>query len=127
VVAASIVHANADELDDYKIDDDNGIIAVEDIPQQPPHAPLIVNDTEDDDDDNDDATGSGNDDDDVDVNEDEDYDDSVDEDDNNEPAAVTNAQEGNESDSYQGVRRSRRRGKGTSKTYADYSLLMASR
>jgi hypothetical protein len=46
VVAASIVHANVDELDDYEIDDDDGIIAVEDIPQQPPHAPLIVNDTE---------------------------------------------------------------------------------
>jgi len=77
VVAASIVHANADELDDNEIDDNNSIIAVEDIPQQPPHAPLIVNDTEDDDDNNDDATGSGKDDDDVNVNEDEDYDDSV--------------------------------------------------
>ena len=35
VVAASIVHANADELDDYEIDDDDGIMAVDDIPQQP--------------------------------------------------------------------------------------------
>jgi hypothetical protein len=92
VVAAPIVHANADELDDYKIDNNDGIIAVEDIPQQPPHAPLIVNDTEDDDDD--DAAGSG-DDDDVDVDEDEDYDYLLDKDDNNEPAAATNAQEGN--------------------------------
>jgi hypothetical protein len=40
VVAAPIVHANADKLNDYKIDDNDGIIAVGDIPQQPPHAPL---------------------------------------------------------------------------------------
>jgi hypothetical protein len=48
LVAAPIVHANADELDDNKIDDNDGIIAVGDIPQQPPHAPLVVNDTDDD-------------------------------------------------------------------------------
>jgi len=126
VVAASIVHANVDELDDYKIDDDDGIITVrEDIPQQPPHAPLVVNDTDNDDD----ATGSDDDDDDdddVDVGENEN--DSLDEDDDEElVAAATDAQEGNESDSDQGVRRSRRRGKGTNKKYADYSLLMAAR
>jgi hypothetical protein len=135
VVAAPTVHANADELDDYEIDDDDGIIAVEDIPQQPPHAPLmLVNDTDDDDeaagngndDDNDEATGNGDDDDDVDVDEDDDYDNSSDEDDDVEPAAETDAHEGNESDGDQGVRRSRRRGKGTSKKYADYTLLMAS-
>jgi hypothetical protein len=40
VVAAPIVHANADGLDDYETDDDDGIIAGGDIPQQPPHAPL---------------------------------------------------------------------------------------
>ncbi len=110
VVTASIVHANADELDDYEIDDNNGIIAVEDIPQQPPHAPLIVNDTKDNNDDGDDATGSGNDDNDVNADEDEDYDDLSDEDNNDEPAAETNAQEGNKSDGDQGVRRLRRRG-----------------
>ena len=102
VVAAPIVHANADELDDYEIDDDDGIIAVEDIPQQPPHAPLVVNDTDNDDD----AAGSGddedNDDDDVDVGEDEN--DSLDEDDDEELVAdATDAQEGNESDGDQGV------------------------
>jgi hypothetical protein len=107
VVAASIVHTNADKLDDYEIDGNNGIIAVEDIPQQPPHAPLIVNDIDDDDD----AAGSGDDNDDVDVDEDDDYDDSSYEDKDDEPAAATNAQEGNESDGDQGVRRSRRRGK----------------
>ena len=67
VVAAPIVHANADELDDYEIDDDNGIIAVGDIPQQPPHAPLVVNDTagsgdDDNDDDNEDIDGDEDDD-----------------------------------------------------------------
>ena len=124
VVAAPIVHTNADELGDYKIDDDYGIIAIRDIPQQPPHAPLVVNDTDDDDNN---ATGSGDDNKeknvdvdvnvnvdvdvdvdvdvnvDVDVDEDEDYDDSSDEDNNNEPAAATNAQEGNKSDGNQGV------------------------
>jgi hypothetical protein len=116
VVAAPIVHANVDELDDYEIDDDDGIIAVGDIPQQPPHAPLVVNDTDNDDD----AAGSGDDDDDdddvVDVGEDED--DSSDEDDDEELVAATDAQEGNDSDGDQGVRRSQRRGKGTSKKYA---------
>ena len=126
VMAAPIIHANADELDDYKIDNDDGFIAVGDIPQQPPHAPLVVNDTDNDDD----AAGSGddedNDDDDVDVGEDEN--DSLDEDDDEElVAAATDAREGNESDGDQGVRRSRRRGKGTNKKYADYSLLMAAR
>ena len=101
---------------------------MEDIPQQPPHAPLIVNNTEDNNNNDDnDAAGSGNnDDDDVDVGKDEDYDDSSDKDDNNVPAAETDVQEGNESDGDQGVRRSRRRGKGTSKKYNDHSLLMAS-
>ena len=46
VEAAPIVHANADELDDYEIDNDNGIIAVGDIPEQPSHAPLLVEDTD---------------------------------------------------------------------------------
>jgi hypothetical protein len=36
VVAAPIVHPNVNELDDYEIDDDDDIIAVGDIPQQPP-------------------------------------------------------------------------------------------
>ena len=99
-MAALIVHANSDELDDYKIDDDNGIIAVEDIPQKPPHAPLIVNGTEDDDEDNAAESGDHNN---SDVDEDEDYDDSSDNDDDNELAAATDAQEGNESDGNQGV------------------------
>jgi hypothetical protein len=46
MAAPSIVPVNADKLDDYKIDDNNGIMAVGDIPQQPPHAPLVVNDTD---------------------------------------------------------------------------------
>ena len=36
----------ADELDDYKNDDNDGIIAVGDIPEQPSHAPLLVKDTD---------------------------------------------------------------------------------
>jgi hypothetical protein len=47
-VAPPLVHANMDELDAYKSDDDDGIIAVANIPQQPPHAPLVINDTNDD-------------------------------------------------------------------------------
>ena len=105
MVATPIAHANADKPDNYKSDDNDGIIAVGDIPQQPPHAPLVVNDT----DNKNDAAGSGDDDDNddndnVDVGKDED--DSSDEDDNNKLVAVTNAQEGNESDGDQGVRRS---------------------
>jgi hypothetical protein len=113
VAAAPIVHANADKFIDYKIDDDDSIIAVGDVPQQPPHVPLVVNDTN-----NDVATGSDDDDDDDDLS---------DEDVDNEPAAATNAPEGNEPDGDQEVQRSRRRGKGITKKYADYSLLMAAR
>ena len=36
VGAAPIVHANAEKINDYKIDNNGGIIAVGDIPQQPP-------------------------------------------------------------------------------------------
>ena len=38
-----------DELDAYEGNDNDGIIAVADIPQQPPHAPLIINNTDDED------------------------------------------------------------------------------
>ena len=55
VMAAPIIHANADELNDYEIDNDDSIIAVGDIPQQPPHAPLVVNDADNDND----TAGSG--------------------------------------------------------------------
>ena len=110
-----------------EIDYNNCIIAIEDIPPKKPHAPLIVNDTEDDDNDDNNATGNGNDINDVDVDEDEDYNDSSNKDDNNKPAAETDVQEGNESDGDQGVQRLQCRGKGASKKYADYSLLMASR
>ena len=102
VEAVPIVHANADKLDDYEVDDDDGIIAVGDIPQQPPRAPLAVNDTDDDDD----TVGSGDDNDDSLDEDNEDDDDSSDEDDDNEPAEATDGPEGNESDGDQGVRRS---------------------
>ena len=106
-MATPIAHANADKPDNYKSDDNDGIIAVGDIPQEPPHAPLVVSDTDNDDD----AAGSGddkddddNDNDDVDVGEDED--DSSDKDDDDELVAATNAREGNESDGNQGLQRS---------------------
>jgi hypothetical protein len=104
VVTAPIVHANTDELDDYEIDDDNGITAVGDIPQQPPHAPLVVNDTDDDND----AAGSGDDDDDnEDIDIDEDDDNLSDKDDkDDEPEDATDVLDGSKSDSNQGVRRS---------------------
>ena len=81
VAAAPIVHANADEFVDYKIDGDDGIIAIGDIPQQQSHVPLVANDTDDDN-----TVGSGDDD-----NDDNDDD----EDDDNKLAAATNALEGN--------------------------------
>jgi hypothetical protein len=101
VAAAPIVHANADKFVDYKIDNDDRIIAIGDIPQQPPHVPLIVSDTDDNV-----ATGS---------DDDDDNDNLLDEDVNNEPAAATDAPEGNKPDGNQGVQRSRRRGKGITK------------
>jgi hypothetical protein len=93
---------------------------------EPPHAPLVVNDT----DDNNNTAGSGDDDNDdnKDIDGDEDDDNSSDQDDeDNEPEAATDALEGSKSDSNHGVQRSRCRGKGISKKYADYSLLMAAR
>ena len=81
VAAAPIIHTNADNFVDYKIDGDDGIIAVGDIPQQQPHLPLVANNTDDDN-----AGGSG------DENNDDDNDN---DDDDNKLAAVTNALEGN--------------------------------
>jgi hypothetical protein len=72
-----------------------------------------VNDT-----DNDVAVGS---------DDDDDNNDSLDEDVNNKPAAATDAPEGNKPDDNQGVQRSQRRGKGITKKYTNYSLLMAAR
>ena len=115
VAAAPIVHANVDKLDDYKSDDNNGIIAKGDIPQLPPHAPLVVNNT-----DNDDTAGSDNDD------NDNNNDDSSDKGDDNKPTATSEAED-NESGSNQGVHRSRCRDKGVMQKCANYSLLMAAR
>ncbi len=130
VAAASLIlHANTDELDDYKIDNDNGIIAVGDIPQQPPHAPLIVNDT-----DKNNVTGN----DDNNNNAESNNNNRSNNNNNNnlcgkyndvEPshlAAATNADD-NKSGSNQGVQRLQRRGKGVTKKYAEYSLFMAAK
>jgi hypothetical protein len=105
--ASSFVHANTAKLDNYEIDDDDGIIAIGDIPQQPPHAPLVVNDTDDNR-----VTGSDDNDEDAESNNDDrsnnNNDDSLSgKDDNNKPAdsaAATNV-DNYESGSDQGVQR----------------------
>ncbi len=89
VAAAPIIHANAVKFVDYEIDDDNGIIAIGEVPQQPPHVPLVVNNT-------DNNVAAGSDDDDNDDN-------SSDKDINNKPAAATDALERNKPDGDQGV------------------------
>ena len=114
MVAAPIVHTKADKLNDRKIDVNDGLIAVGDISQQPPHAPLVVNNIDDDNN----AAGSGDDDDDEDVNDNEDDDKSV---------AATDALKGNQSDSDNGKQRLQCRGKDNTKKNADYSQLMAAR
>jgi len=112
VTAVLIVHTNAVELDDYKIDCDNGSIAVGDIPQQPPHVRLVVNNTDDND-----AAGSHDDDDDDDTESSDDN--KGDDDKDNENLSD---EENNESGSDQGVQRLRCRGKCVTQKYADYSL-----
>ena len=76
----------------------------------------------DDDGDDDDDDGNDNKDDDKDDNDDDSSDKG-----NDDKLAVTSEAEDNESGSDQGVGRSRRRGKGVTQKYADYSLLMAAR
>ncbi len=85
------------KIDDYKIDDNYGIIAVGDIPQQPPHAPLAVDNTDEDSS----TGGSGDDDDDKDFDGDEDSENPSEQDD--EPEAATHALDSSVSDSNQGV------------------------
>jgi hypothetical protein len=115
-------------LDGYEIDNDDNIIAMGDIPQQPPHTPLIVNNTNNNhipgrDNDNKDAesnniNGSGNNDDNL-----------LGKDNDDKPADLVTATnvDNNKSGSNQGVPRLKRRGKGVTKKYANYSLLMATR
>ena len=76
----------------------------------------------DDDGNNDDDDGNHNKDNDKDNNNDDSSDKG-----NEDKLAVTSKAEDNESGSDQGVGRSRRRGKGVTQKYADYSLLMAAR
>ncbi len=104
-----------DELDAYKGDNDDGLIAVADIPQQPPHAPLIIDDTDDKDVENNEGA------DDTESNDEESNDKDDAESNNDEPSdsAATTDLDGNEPGEDRGVRRSRRRGKGITKKYAD--------
>jgi hypothetical protein len=128
MAASSIVHANADKLGDYKIGNNDGIIVMGDIPQHPPHALLIVNNT-----DNKDIAGSDDNNNNAESNDNNrsnnNDDNSSGKDDNDEPAdlaAATNPDD-NKSGSDQGVQRLQRRGKGVTKKYADSSLLMVAR
>jgi hypothetical protein len=118
------VHASVDELDNYQSDGDNGIIAMADIPQQPPHAPLVVNNT-----DNDNDVGSDKDANDTESDNKESVVNDNAESNNNKPSdmAVATDSDGNKPDKCQGVQRSRRRGKGVTKKYTNYRLLIAAR
>ena len=124
--AMPIVHANADKLNDYKINGNDGIIAMADIPQQPLHAPIVVNNTDDNnivgsDDNNNNDTESNNEDGSDDNNKAESGNDEL-----ANLAAATDL-DGDESDSNQGVQILQCRGKGIAKKYAAYSLMMAVR
>ncbi len=128
-VASLIIPANADKLDNYKIDNNGGIIAMGDIPQQPPHAPLVVNNTDNDgiaesDDNDEDAKSNSN----NGINDNDDGNLSGNDVDNKpvDLAAATNADD-NKSGSNQGVQRLQRKGKGITKKYAVYILLMVAR
>jgi hypothetical protein len=116
------VHANAAKLDNYKSDDNDNIIAMAGIPQQPPHAPLVHNtnsnnnvgsDNNDNDTESDDDKSNGN--------------NSESNDDKPTDLAAATDSDGNEPVKNQGVQRLRRRRKGITKKYANYSLLMAAK
>jgi hypothetical protein len=115
---------NVEELDNYEKDNNEGIIAMVDIPQQPPHAPLVVNDINND-------NNMGGDKDAVDTESDDDKsvnnDNAESKDDKPSDLAAATDLDGNKPDKNQGVRRLQRRGKGVTKKYVDYSLLMAVR
>jgi hypothetical protein len=121
--APPLVHANVNELDAYKSDDNNGSIAVADIPQQPPHAPLVINNT------NNDNMGRDEDGDDTESNDKEsnDEDDAERNDDKLSDLTATTDLDGNEPGKDQGVQRLQHRRKCATKKYANYSLLMAAR
>ena len=96
--APPLVHANVDELDAYEGDNDDGIIAVADIPQQPPHAPLIIDVTNNEDVESD----KGADDTENNDEESDDKDDAESNDDEPSDSAATTALDGNEPGKDQG-------------------------
>ncbi len=118
------VHANVDKLDNYKSDDNDGIITVADIPQQSPLAPLAVYDTN-----NDNDVRSDNDADNTESNDNKSNNNNNARSNDNKPSNLAAATDldGNEPDKNQGVRRSRCREKGVTKKYSNYSLVMAAR
>ena len=124
MAALLIIHVNAEKTEDYKNDHHNDIIAVavEDIPQQPPYAPLIINVTDNNNDNdlpnNDNNKGSSND----------DLLDGDNKDALGDPATVSDADKDKpQEDSNQGVQRLQRKGRGATKKYVDYNLLMAAK
>ena len=114
---------NVEELDNYESDNNEGIIAVVEIPQQPPHAPLVINDT------NNDNVGRDKDANDTESNDNKSNNKDDAESNNDKPSdlAATTDLDGNEPGKDQGVQRLWHRGKGITKKYANYSLLMAAR
>jgi hypothetical protein len=119
VEALSIVYANTDKIDNYKnSDNDNGIIAVDDIPQQPHHNPLVVNDTNDNDEGSNGKPADEPNDDDDHYNDDnkERIDDSLEEGDED---AQVDKHEPDENGN-QGVQRLRHKGRDIVKKYANY-------
>jgi hypothetical protein len=126
VVASLIVHANANKINDNKNNDNsNSSMAVDNIPQQPHHAPIVINGTNDDDKGSDgkpaDAPNGNN----------NHYND------DDKESIVNSLEEGDEDvpakehepdkDGNQGVRRLRCKGRGVMKKNVNYSLLMAAR
>jgi hypothetical protein len=118
VEPAVVIHAEEGEIDnDSDEDDDEGIIAINDAPMPMAQDPLVLSDSSDDE-----------------QNDDEhDSDDDSDDDDDDPSFADAVAEQDDSGDDEdkeqedQGVRRSRRKNKGTNRQYNDYTLMMRGR
>ena len=118
----TIIHANANEIDDAD-DNDNGILSIATIPQgQNNLHPLILHDSSDEEQ----AEGDKDDKDKEDNDDDKDDNDKamVDHVADNADESVAEAEDQTEEQQESGVRRSRRNNRGTNKKYADYTLMM---
>jgi hypothetical protein len=118
----TVIHANANEIDNTD-DNDDGILSIATIPQcQNKLHPLIVHDSSD----KEQAEGDDNDENEEDDDNDEDDDDEpmIDHAADNADKGVAEAEDQTEEQQESGVRRSRRNNRGTNKKYADYTLMM---